>query len=51
MKKGLNGNEITGTFYLKKKLVSIYQCEFRTEKALDKKVITCISNGKSMYLI
>ena len=41
----LNGEEITGSFY-EKELQKTNQKEFRIEKILKKKVISCMSNGK-----
>ena len=41
----LNGEEITGSFY-EKELQKTNQKEFRIEKILKKKVISCMPNGK-----
>ena len=46
---GLNGEEITGTFY-EKKLQKTNQKEFRIKKKLKEKVINYMSNGKVMVI-
>ena len=47
--RDLNGEQIIGSFY-EKELEKTNQKEFRIEKVLKKKVISCMLNGKGMII-